>query len=89
MSNGQKIDAITFEVLQNALASVVDNMALTVLRTAHSGIVKDAMDYSTALCDRDGTVLAQGLTIVLHLGSFPDAVKAVIDRSKGNINPGD
>jgi N-methylhydantoinase B len=89
LSNGQKIDAVTFEVLQNALVSVVDNMALTVLRTAHSGIVKDAMDYSTALCDRDGTVLAQGLTIVLHLGSFPDAVKAVIDRSKGNINPGD
>jgi N-methylhydantoinase B len=84
-----KIDSITFEVLQNALASVVDNMALTVLRTAHSGVIKDAMDYSTALCDRDGVVLAQGLTIVLHLGSFPDAVRAVIDRFEGDINPGD
>jgi N-methylhydantoinase B len=47
------------------------------------------MDYSTALCDRDGTVVAQGLTIVLHLGSFPDAVKAVVDKFKGDINPGD
>ena len=89
MTGSRKFDAVTFEVLQHALASVVDNMALTVLRTAHSGIVKDAMDYSTALCDRNGIVLAQGLTIVLHLGSFPDAVKAVIDRFKGDINPGD
>lgn len=90
MSNAEVgIDAVTFEVLQNALASVVDNMALTVLRTAHSGVVKDAMDYSTALCDSDGNVLAQGLTIVLHLGSFPDAVKAVIDKFEGDTNPGD
>ncbi|MDA1280817.1 MAG: hydantoinase B/oxoprolinase family protein [Chloroflexi bacterium] len=89
MTRGVGIDPVTFEVLQNAMASVVDNMALTVLRTAHSGVVKDAMDYSTALCDRNGNVLAQGLTIVLHLGSFPDAVKAVIDRFHGNINPGD
>jgi N-methylhydantoinase B len=64
-------------------------MALTVMRTAYSGVVKDAMDYSTAFCDRQGRVIAQGLTIVLHLGSFPDAVAHLMTKFKGKIFPGD
>ena len=83
------IDPITFEVVRNALDSLVDEMALTIMRTAHSGIVKDAMDYSTAFCDRNGLVLAQGLTITLHLGSFPDVFESVITKYEGSIEPGD
>lgn len=82
-------DPVTLEVIQNGLESLVDEMALTVMRTAHSGIVKDAMDYSTAFCDREGRVISQGLTIVLHLGSFPDAVAAVRDIYEGDIAEGD
>jgi len=84
-----QLDPVTFEVVQNGLASLVDEMALTVMRTAYSGVVKDAMDYSTAFCDRQGRVIAQGLTIVLHLGSFPDAVAAVMSKFAGQIYPGD
>ena len=83
------IDPITFEVVRNALDSLVDEMALTIMRTAHSGIVKDAMDYSTAFCDRNGQVLAQGLTITLHLGSFPDVFESVMNKFRGSIEPGD
>ena len=83
------IAPITFEVVRNGLDLLVDEMALTVMRTAHSGVVKDAMDYSTAFCDNRGQVIAQGLTIVLHLGSFPDAVASVLKKYAGNIAPGD
>jgi len=83
------IDPITFEVVRNRLDLLVDEMALTVMRTAHSGIVKDAMDYSTAFCDRQGRVVAQGLTILMHLGSFPDAVASVLSKYEGRIAPGD
>jgi N-methylhydantoinase B len=86
---GRTVDPITFEVVQNALGSIVDEMALTVMRTAYSGIVKDALDYSTAFCDRHGQVIAQGLTIVLHLGSFPDAVTNILQAHAGRIYPGD
>lgn len=89
MSNARPIDPITFEVIQNGLASLVDEMALTVMRTAYSGVVKDAMDYSTAFCDADGEVIAQGLTIVLHLGSFPEAVASIRRKFAGRINEGD
>ena len=83
------IDPITFEVIRNGLDSLVDEMALTIMRTAHSGVVKDAMDYSTAFCDRRGQVIAQGLTITLHLGSFSGAVRSVLDRYAGAIEPED
>ena len=83
------IDPITFEVIRNGLDSLVDEMALTIMRTAHSGVVKDAMDYSTAFCDSRGQVIAQGLTITLHLGSFSGAVRSVLDRYAGAIEPED
>ncbi len=83
------IDPITLEVIENGLGSLVDRMALTIMRTAYSGVVKDALDYSTGLCDPRGEVLVQGLTIALHLGSFPAAVRAVVEQYAGRIDPGD
>jgi len=67
----QAIDPITFAVVKNAMDSIVDEVAYTVLRTARSEIVKDVMDYSAAICDRHGQMIAQAKTIALHLGAFP------------------
>ena len=82
-------DPVTLEVVQNALGSLVDEMALIVMRTAYSGIVRDALDYSTALCDRNGEMVAQGLTIALHLGSFPEAVRTILTHYHDRLAPGD
>ncbi|MGD9712086.1 MAG: hydantoinase B/oxoprolinase family protein [Thermomicrobiales bacterium] len=89
MRNDDSIDPITLEVIQNGLGSIVDEMALTVMRTAYSGVVKDALDYSTAFCNASGEVIAQGLTIVVHLGSFPSAVRSIMTKFAGRIYPGD
>ena len=43
------IDPITFEVMANALSSTADEMAITIMRSAYSPVVRDSMDYSTAL----------------------------------------
>jgi N-methylhydantoinase B len=83
------VDPVTLEVVQNALGSLVDEMALIVMRTAYSGIVRDALDYSTALCDRHGEMVAQGMTIALHLGSFPAAVHSILTTYAGRVHPGD
>ena len=82
-------DPITLEVLRNALSSIADEMALVILRTAYSSIVRDSMDYSTGLCDRHGQVIAHGLTMALHLGAFPDAMQALLRDYEGNIREGD
>jgi N-methylhydantoinase B len=70
-------DPIEFELFKNALFGVADEMALTVFRTTYSGVLKDNMDYSTALFDSDGVLVAQGLTLPGHLGSMPTAIAAV------------
>ncbi len=83
------IEPVTFEVIRNSLDTIADQMALTVLRTAYSGIVKDAMDFSTGFADRNGETVAMGLTIALHLGSFPSAVRSILRKFDERIYPGD
>ena len=69
------IDPITFEVVKNGFDSIADQMAITLMRSAYSAIVRDSVDYSTGFCDGQGRMLAQGLTTPLHLGSFPPAMR--------------
>ena len=83
------MDPITFEVVANALSTTADEMALTVMRSAYSAVVRDTMDYSTALCDRDGIVIAQGLTLAVQLGAFPDAMRHLLDQFGGRMQDGD
>lgn len=83
------IDPITFAVIKNAMDAVVDEVAYTVIRTARSEIVKDVMDYSAAICDRHGRMVAQAKTIALHLGAIPEAMTAVLARYGDDLHPGD
>ena len=83
------IDPITFAVLKSGLDSIVDEIAYTVVRTARSEIVKDVMDYSAALCDRHGRMIAQAKTIALHLGAVPEAMAAVLAAYGNDLRPGD
>src|SRR5579864_5073772 len=82
-------DPIEFELFKNALFGVADEMALTVFRTTYSGVLKDNMDYSTAMFDGQGVLVAQGLTLPGHLGSMPTAIAAVKEAFAGDIAPGD
>ena len=84
-----KADPVTLELFKNALFSIADEMAVTICRTTYSGVLRDNMDFSTAFTDPDGKLVAQGLTIPLHLGSIPTALEAVLAHFEGDINPGD
>src|SRR5262249_27488979 len=75
-----EIDPITREVIQQALASAADEMALALYRTARSTVVRDCLDYATSLCDADGEMIAQGVTIPLHLGSVPFAMATLFRK---------
>jgi N-methylhydantoinase B len=84
-----ELDPSLLEVLKNGFDSVADEMALIQMRSAYSAIVRDALDFSTAICDAQGRTLAQGLTTPLHLGSFFDAMSALIKQFEGLVQPGD
>ena len=84
-----RVDPITFEVVKNALSSTADEMALIIMRSAYSAVVRDTMDYSTALCDRHGQIIAQGLTLAVQLGSFPDSMRILLRDHAATAEPGD
>lgn len=84
-----KIDPITLEVISNGLASVTDEMALIVMRSAYSPVVRDIMDYSTGLCDSKGRIVAQGLTLPIQLCAFPRVMSFIKERFGGTLVPGD
>ena len=86
---GTAVDPITLEVVKNALASTADEMALVIMRSAYSPVVRDTMDYSTALCDRNGRVVAQGLTLAVQLGTFPTLMHYVREEFGSTAKPGD
>ena len=64
-------------------------MVLTIYRTAYSGVLKNIMDYSAALCDADGRLAAQGLSLPGHLCSIPVALQAVLRHFGDDIAEGD
>jgi len=82
-------DPIAFELFKNAIFSIADEMALTVLRTTYSGVLKDNMDYSTGFADADGRLVAQGLTLPGHLGSVPTAMQSIMRHYRDDMADGD
>lgn len=83
------VDPITQEIVGNALASIADEMATTIFRTAHSTVVRDGMDFSAALCNAQGETVAQAVTVPFHLGSVPHAMDTLRAKWGERMAPGD
>jgi len=84
-----RVDPVTQQVVGNALASIADEMATTIFRTAHSTVVRDGMDFSAAICDPRGETVAQGVTVPFHLGSVPHAMSTLLAKWGDELRPGD
>ena len=82
-------DPIAFELFKNSIFSIADEMALTICRTTYSGVLRDYMDFSTAFANKDGKLVAQGLTLPAHLGSIPTALDVVVERFGPEMQPED
>ena len=83
-----KTDPARFEVVKNALYSAAEEMKIVLAKTAYSPLLKVAGDYSCGIFDVDGNMVAQGPDLPIHLGSMPDAVRAVV-RAFDDVVPGD
>ena len=82
-------DPITEELFRNAIVAIGDEMALTIYRAAYSGVLKNIMDYSTAVCDARGRLVAQGLSLPGHLCSIPSALQSCLRHFGEDIAEGD
>jgi N-methylhydantoinase B len=84
----RKTDPARFEVIKNALTSAAEEMKIVLAKTAYSPLLKVAGDYSCGIFDVAGNMVAQGPDLPIHLGSMPDAVRAVV-RAFPDVAPGD
>jgi N-methylhydantoinase B len=83
-----RIDPARFEVVKNALISAAEEMKIVLAKTAYSPLLKVAGDYSCGIFDARGDMVAQGPDLPIHLGSMPDAVRAVVAAFR-EVAPGD
>ncbi len=79
-ATGAERTPVEVELLRNALTSIADETAITVVRAAYSSVVRELLDFSTAVCDRRGRVLAQGLTLAIQLGAIPRFMTLLRER---------
>ena len=82
-ANRSKTDPATFEVVKNSLLKAAEEMKIVLAKTAYSPVLKVAGDYSCGIFDAKGDLVAQGPDLPIHLGSMPDAVRAVIQLIDG------
>ncbi len=84
-----ELDRVTFEVLKNGFGNLVDQMSEQLLRTCYSFVIY-CRDFSNCLCDANGDTVMQGSgDIAVHVGTLHFTAKAVVERFRGDIHPGD
>ena len=87
MKRTESVDPIRLEVMKNRFAALAEEMGAVLMRTAFSPNIKERRDFSCALFDSNGDMVAQAAHIPVHLGSMPLAVAAARERS--DLLPGD
>lgn len=89
---GTEADPVMLEVFNNLFMAVAEEMGLALQSTAYSVNIKERLDFSCALFDRDGNLIANAPHMPVHLGSMGDSVRAIRDAREGDgrgLRPGD
>jgi len=86
---GTHADPVMLEVFNNLFMSIAEQMGVALQNTAYSVNIKERLDFSCAVFDGDGSLVANAPHMPVHLGSMDRAVESVIRENKGKIHPGD
>ena len=89
MTSALRVDPVTFELIKNGLSVLCDEMALTMARAGYSPVIREMLDFTTALLTPEGEVMAQGRTNALHLGSIMYALEGIRNKFGDEMRPGD
>ena len=86
-----RVDPVTLEVVNNAMVGVAEQMAATILRSSYSTVIREMLDYSTAVFDLKGRIIAQSCRIPIHLNSMSRSLGTILDSAFPipAWNPGD
>ena len=83
------VDPISLEVFKSMFISVAEEMGVALLRTAYSPNIKERRDFSCAVFDPQGQMVAQAAHVPVHLGAMPASVSAALETFPGALRPGD
>jgi len=82
-------DPVRVEVFKNLFAAIAEEMGTVLRKASYSPNIKERRDFSCAIFDHRGRLIAQAAHIPVHLGSMPMSVSAAIDHFSGDLHPGD
>ncbi|MER8761674.1 MULTISPECIES: hydantoinase B/oxoprolinase family protein [unclassified Mesorhizobium] len=86
---GTEADPVMLEVFNNLFMSIAEQMGVTLQNTAYSVNIKERLDFSCAVFDRNGALVANAPHMPVHLGSMDRSVETIIRLNSGDIHPGD
>ncbi|MER9583617.1 hydantoinase B/oxoprolinase family protein [Mesorhizobium sp. M0276] len=86
---GTEADPVMLEVFNNLFMSIAEQMGVTLQNTAYSVNIKERLDFSCAVFDRTGALVANAPHMPVHLGSMDRSVETIIRLNSSDIHPGD
>ncbi len=86
---GTTADPVMLEIFNNLFMSIAEQMGLRLQNTAHSVNIKERLDFSCALFDAAGNLIANAPHMPVHLGSMGESIKRVMHANAGAMRPGD
>ena len=86
---GTSVDPVMLEIFNNLYMSIAEQMGLRLQNTAYSVNIKERLDFSCALFDGEGNLIANAPHMPVHLGSMGESIKTVIRLNAGKMMPGD
>ncbi|MEM0977206.1 MAG: hydantoinase B/oxoprolinase family protein [Pseudomonadota bacterium] len=86
---GTSVDPVMLEVFNNLFMSIAEQMGMTLANTAYSVNIKERLDFSCAIFDQHGDLVANAPHVPVHLGSMSESVRTVLAENAGKIRPGD
>jgi 5-oxoprolinase (ATP-hydrolysing) len=84
-----KADPTRLEIFNNLFMNIAEQMGLRLQNTAHSVNIKERLDFSCAIFDGNGNLIANAPHMPVHLGSMSESVKSIIQANQGQIHDGD
>ncbi|HEY6822680.1 MAG TPA: hydantoinase B/oxoprolinase family protein, partial [Burkholderiales bacterium] len=85
---GTQVDPVMLEIFNNLYMSIAEQMGLRLQNTAYSVNIKERLDFSCALFDAGGNLIANAPHMPVHLGSMGESIKTVIRLNAGRMKPG-
>jgi len=86
---GTSVDPVMLEIFNNLFMSIAEQMGVTLENTSHSVNMKERLDFSCAVFDGDGELIANAPHMPVHLGSMGESVQTIIASRRASMNPGD